>query len=492
MDAPVLITFTLYLLVLIAVGLYFYRRASRVDDYFLGGRKLGGWVTAISAQASDMSGWLLMGLPGAVYLGGPSAAWIAAGLFAGTLCNWSLVARRLRVYTQKTDALTLSIFFEARFQDPTGLLRTLTALITLVFFTIYISSGLVASGKLFESVFSINYTWAVTAGVSVIVVYTFLGGFLAVSWTDLIQGSIMVFAIVAVPLFAFGDAGGFIGISGAMANAKVSGGIMPEGGMPLLAVISSAAWGLGYFGQPHILARFMGIESPAGIPRARRIALTWVFVSLLGAVAVGFVAMPLFPGLSGGEEEKVFIHLVERLFNPWIAGVLLSAILAAVMSTIDSQLLVCSSNITEDLYLKAIRKNASDREQMRIGRISVIVISLVAYLFALNPDATVLGVVAYAWGGFGAAFGPVVLFALFSRRTTWRAALAGMVAGTVVLVLWNYLGLGVYCYELAPGFVANAIAIFLVNLRYPQENAGVIAEFDRVVEEARATTPIRP
>ncbi len=492
MDAPVFLTFALYLIVLIGVGLYFYRRSSHVDDYFLGGRKLGRWVTAISAQASDMSGWLLMGLPGAVYLGGPAAVWIAIGLFAGTLCNWGFVARRLRVYTETTDALTLSIFFEARFRDPTGLLRTLTALITLVFFTIYISSGLVASGKLFESVFAIDYTWAVTAGVSVIVLYTFLGGFLAVSWTDLIQGSIMVFAIVTVPLFAFGDAGGIGGITSAMDAAKIPGGILPSGGMPLLAIISSVAWGLGYFGQPHILARFMGIESPSGIPRSRRIALAWVFVSLLGAVAVGFVAMPLFPGLAGGEEEKVFIHLVDRLFNPWIAGVLLSAILAAVMSTIDSQLLVCSSNITEDIYLKAIRKNATDREQMRVGRLSVIAISLVAYLFALNPNATVLGVVAYAWGGFGAAFGPVVLFALFSRKTTWRAALAGMVTGTTVLVLWKHLGLGAYCYELAPGFAANALAILLVNLRYPQENEDVLAEFDGVADASGMTTPNHP
>ena len=485
-DIPVLITFTIYLLVMISIGIHFYRRSSHVDDYFLGGRKLGRWVAAISAQASDMSGWLLMGLPGAVYLGGGPAVWIAFGLFIGTCFNWGLVAKRLRVYTQKTDALTLSIFFENRFRDPTGLLRTFTALITLGFFTIYISSGLVASGKLFESVFGINYTLAVTVGTAVIVVYTFLGGFLAVSWTDLVQGTIMIFAIIVVPVISFNEAGGIEGILSSMNAAGVPLGFVPVGGVSYLALLSSMAWGLGYFGQPHILARFMGIESAGEIFQARRIALGWVFISLLGAVAVGFVSIPLFRGLSGGEEEKIFIFLVNRLFNPWIAGILLSAILSAVMSTIDSQLLVCSSNITEDFYLKVIRKNASEGDQLRLGRISVVVISLVACMVALNPNATVLGVVAYAWGGFGAAFGPVVLCSLFSRNTTWRSALAGMVTGTVVLVLWNHLGLGTYLYELAPGFLANMIVITLVNGIFPQDNDEILREFDEVRNEARS------
>jgi sodium/proline symporter len=296
---------------------------------------------------------------------------------------------------------------------------------------------------------------------------------------------IMVFAIVVVPLFSFYEAGGTAGIAGAMTAEDISANLIPERGIPLLVIISSVAWGLGYFGQPHILARFMGIESAGGIIRARRIALTWVFVSLLGAVAVGFVAMPLFPGLRGGEEEKVFIFLVNRLFNPWVAGVLLSAILSAVMSTIDSQLLVCSSNITEDFYLKVIRKNASERDQIRLGRISVFVISLVAYLFALNPNATVLGVVAYAWGGFGAAFGPVVLFSLFSRTSTWRSALSGMVTGTLVLVLWKHLGLGEHLYELVPGFMANVIVMLMVNRLYPQNDEEILREFDEVRTEVR-------
>ena len=485
MELPVLITFIIYLAVLVIIGFHFYRRSSHVDDYFLGGRKLGKWVAAISAQASDMSGWLLMGLPGAVYLKGGPAVWIAVGLFIGNFFNWGLVARRLRVYTEKTDALTLSIFFENRFRDPSGLLRTFTALITLVFFTIYISSGLVASGKLFESVFGMDYTLAVTVGTVVIVAYTFLGGFLAVSWTDLIQGMIMIFAIIVVPVFSYSEAGGIEGILVSMNTSHIPGGLIPLTGIPSLAIISSLAWGLGYFGQPHILARFMGIESAVTISKARRIALGWVFISLMGAVAVGLISIPIFRGLSGGEEEKVFIFLVNRLFNPWIAGVLLSAILSAVMSTIDSQLLVCSSNITEDFYLKVIRKNATEREQISLGRISVIMISLVAYLFALNPNATVLGVVAYAWGGFGAAFGPVVLFALFSRRTTWLSALSGMVTGTLVLVLWKHVGMGEYLYELVPGFLSNVIVMQLLNRIHPQDDEAILIEFDEVLKEVR-------
>lgn len=481
MQLSILVIFIIYFLAMIAIGLHFYRRASHIDDYFLGGRSLGRWVAAISAQASDMSGWLLMGLPGAVYLGGGPAVWIAAGLLIGTYVNWKVVALRLRVYTQVTDSLTLSIFFENRFRDPSGLLRTVTALITLVFFTIYVSSGLVASGKLFQEVFGINYALAVACGAGVIVIYTCLGGFLAVSWTDLVQGMLMIIGIVVAPSVSFYAAGGFEGISRAMAASGAPTGLLPVKGVPVLVIISAMAWGLGYFGQPHILARFMGIKSPEKIPQARRIAVGWVFISLLGAIAVGFIAMPLFPGLSGGNEEKVFIYMVGRVFNPLVAGVLLAAILSAIMSTIDSQLLVCSSNITEDFYLKMIRKNAPDRELVHLGRFSVFLISLGALVLALDPGNTVLGVVAYAWGGFGAAFGPVVLFALFSRATTWRSALGGMITGTVVLVAWKQLKLDAVMYEIVPGFIANACVIMLINYIIPQKDGEILKEYDMVL-----------
>ncbi len=481
---PAIITFAVYLLFLVGVGVYFYRRTAGIEDYLLGGRKLGKWVTAISAQASDMSGWLLMGLPGAVYLGGIPAVWIALGLFIGTWLNWRFVSVRLRIYTGKTGALTLPSFFETRFRDPTGLLRTVSAIIILLFFTIYTSSGLVASGRLFEAMFGIEYHAAVLIGASVIVAYTFLGGFLAVSWTDLFQGTLMFIAIVAVPAAAYHSSGGSGAVATAMAERGIPAGLIPPGPLPLLAVASAMAWGLGYFGQPHILARFMGIRSARELPRAMAIALVWVAVSLTGAVIAGLLAIPSFPGLAGGEQEKVFIYLIGRNFGPWLGGIMLAAILSAIMSTIDSQLLVSSSALTEDFYKKVIKKNAAERELVLMGRICVLIISAVALIMAMNPENTVLGLVAYAWAGFGAAFGPLVLFSLFSKRTSWRAALAGLVAGTVTLILWKQLGLGERLYEIVPGFLANTAAILAVNYAKPQKTRIIMEEFRSVKDEA--------
>ena len=483
MQLPTLVTFFIYFIILTGIGIYFYRKTSNIEDYLLGGRGLGKWVTAFSAQASDMSGWLLMGLPGAVYLKGFPAVWIAVGLCIGTVLNWKLVAVRLRVYTQKNDSLTLSTFFENRFRDPTGLLRTLSAIITLIFFTIYASSGLVASGKLFESVFGLDYRMAVCIGTFVIVTYTFLGGFLAVSWSDLLQGALMVVAIVIVPAAAYHSAGGLQGISDAMAAENITAGFFHGGPLSALTIISTMAWGLGYFGQPHILARFMGIKSEKNLPQAMRIAIVWVIVSLAGAVCVGFISIPLFQGLRGGDEEKVFIFMINMIFNPWVGGIFLAAILSAIMSTIDSQLLVSSSTLTEDFYLKVLKKGASQRELVFVGRLSVIIISFIALILALNPDNTVLGLVAYAWGGFGAAFGPLVLFSLFSRKTTWQAALTGMVTGTLVLIVWKYLGFGTYMYEIVPGFFSNVCAVIIVNSIISQDNQQIEEEYSAVMAE---------
>jgi sodium/proline symporter len=474
-----LATFILYFILLLGMGLYFYRRTANLEDYLLGGRSLGVWVTAFSAQASDMSGWLLMGLPGAVYLGGVTALWIALGLFIGTVFNWQFVARRLRIYTQLYNSLTLPSFFESRFGDPTGLLRILSAVITLIFFTIYTSSGLVASGKLFESIFNMNYRLAVLIGGIVIIAYTFLGGFLAVSWTDLVQGALMVMAIVVVPLAAINSLGGTDAVIGAMTVKNIPLELFGTG-FSLLTMFSAAAWGLGYFGQPHILARFMGIRSARDLPRSTFIAVTWVILSLSGAVAVGFTAIAMFPDLHGGDEEKVFIYMVAKIFNPWTGGIMLAAILSAIMSTIDSQLLVSSSALTEDFYDKVIRNNASQRELVFMGRICVIIISVIALLLAMNPDNTVLGLVAYAWGGFGAAFGPLVLFALFSRKTSWQAALAGMITGTVTLVLWKSMGLGGFMYEIVPGFASNIIVMTAVSRFIPQRNEKILSDFDMI------------
>jgi sodium/proline symporter len=487
MTTPTIIVFIAYFVLLLGVGFYFYRRNESIEEYLLGGRGMGAWVTALSAQASDMSGWLLMGLPGAIFVGGMTNAWIAIGLFIGTALNWRLVSKRLRIYTQKTNSITLPCFFEERFGDPTGLLRILSAVVILIFFTIYTSSGLVAAGKLFQSTFGVPYVWAVVIGGAVIIAYTFLGGFLAVCWTDLFQGSLMVLALIVVPIVAFTRIGGIGAIRQATTVREIPLSLLPNGGAAaLLVVVSAMAWGLGYFGQPHILVRFMSAKSLTKLSRSMAIALVWVAISLTGAVAIGLIGIGLFETVPGGDPEKVFIYMIAQVMHPWLGGIMLSAILSAIMSTIDSQLLVSSSALTEDFYQKAINRNAGQREVVFVGRLCVIVIACVALVLALRPDDTILGIVAYAWGGFGAAFGPVVLFALFSRRTTWPAALTGMVAGTVMLVVWKEVGLSERLYEIVPGFVANCTAILLVNQVVPQRNAGILQQFDEVVQEMQA------
>ena len=482
-DVQALITFIIYFIFLMFVGYYFYKNTTTVEDYLLGGRGMGSWVTALSAQASDMSGWLLMGLPGAVYAGGTKESWIAIGLFIGTVLNWQFVAPRLRVYTGKLNSMTLASFFEDRFRDPTGLIRIFGAIITLIFFTIYASSGLVAAGKLFKAMFSIDYTLAVLIGGFVIILYTFLGGFLAVCWTDLFQGLLMFFAITVVPALAYNTVGGWIGVKEAMMAREIPIGIIPEVSMPLIAIISTTAWGLGYFGQPHILARFMSIDSIKKIPKSMTIAVVWVFISLGAAIVVGLISIPMFSSIP--DAEWVFIEMIRNIFNPWVGGMLLAAILSAIMSTIDSQLLVSSSTLTEDFYDKIINRDASEKELMHVGRICVLLISVVALFLAMDPGSTVLGLVSYAWGGFGAAFGPIVLFALFSRKTSWKSALAGMLVGTIVLVVWKQVGLGATMYEIVPGFIANVATIMLMNLFYPVENEEVVEEFDDVVYKVK-------
>ncbi|MBN1764089.1 MAG: sodium/proline symporter PutP [Sedimentisphaerales bacterium] len=491
MSIPTLITFIFYILLLLGIGFYFYKKSVNIEDYLLGGRGMGTWVTALSAQASDMSGWLLMGLPGAVYLHGMGQTWIAIGLFIGTVGNWKLVSARLRVYTQATGSITLPCFFEDRFKDPTGLLRIISAIIILIFFTIYASSGLVASGKLFESIFGVNYQKAVFIGGLIIIVYTFMGGFLAVCWTDLIQGSLMLLAIVVVPALAYYKVGGWQPIHTAMQAKNLSTGLFGKD-FSIWATISTMAWGLGYFGQPHILARFMSIKSIHKLPAAMTIAIVWVLLSLTGAVSVGLIAHGMDQNLIGHDQEKVFIKMIDWLFNPWIGGIMLAAIFSAIMSTIDSQLLVSSSALTEDFYQKAIKRNASPKEIIAVGRLCVIIISVIALVLALDKDSTILAIVAYAWGGFGAAFGPLVLFALFSRKTTWYSALAGMVVGTVVLVLWKHIGFSngtnslyphIKMYEIVPGFIANCLTIFIINLLVGQKDKKILEEYENVMNQ---------
>lgn len=480
-------TFVIYLVLMLLIGVVAYRRTQDLSDYILGGRRLNSWVAALSAQASDMSGWLLLGLPGFAYVAGLESVWLALGLLAGTYLNWRVVAARLRRYTQAAgDALTLSDFLEHRFADRSHVLRIISALFILLFFLFYTSSGLVAGGKLFNSVFGLPYVWAVLSGAGVVIAYTFLGGFLAVSWTDAVQGTLMLFALIAVPVVAIMDMGGWDAMLSAMAhtNTALLKAFSSTDGEPLtvIAVVSLLGWGLGYFGQPHILARFMAIRSPREIPTARRIAIGWVTLALLGALLVGFAGIGFLDNpLTGADTEKVFIHLVTALFHPVVAGICLAAILAAIMSTADSQLLVSSSALADDFYKGLLRPEASDRELVWVGRGAVVAISVWAVILALNPKIKVLELVAYAWAGVGAAFGPTVLLSLFWKRMTRGGALAGIVAGGLTVIIWRQAGGGLFeLYELVPGALLSIVAIVLVSIASRQPSEEVQRQFDAV------------
>lgn len=487
-NLDILITFVLYFIFMLGIGWIFYHRTENLSDYILGGRSLNTWVTSMSAQASDMSGWLLLGLPGFAYVAGMGAFWIAIGLAVGTYCNWRFVAKRLRQYTELAgDSLTLPDYFENRFRDSTRILRIISALFILIFFLIYTASGFVAGAKLFHSVFGLSYPWALSIGVFVIIAYTFLGGFMAVSWTDFFQGSLMFLAIVTVPLIALHLLGGVTSTFHQLhvVNPALVSLITETDGtrISFISVVSLLAWGLGYFGQPHILARFMAIRSSAKIRQARIIAMTWVVISLFGAVVIGMLGIIyLKTPLEGPATETVFIQLVNAIFHPLMAGILLAAILAAVMSTADSQLLVTSSAITEDFYKVLFRKAAGDRELVWIGRGSVILVALLAFLIALNPESNVLGLVSYAWGGFGATFGPLVLFSLFWKRMTRNGALVGMLAGGITVLIWKQVTGGIFdLYEIVPGFFLSALTIVVVSLWDSHPSRDILQEFDQAV-----------
>ena len=486
-NFSILITFILYLAFMVAIGLIFYSKTNNLSDYILGGRQLNKWVVALSAEASDMSGWLLLGLPGLAYVVGVEAAWIAIGLAAGTYLNWKFVAARLRNYTQISgDAITLSNYFENRFRDKSKALRMVSALFIVIFFLIYTASGFVASGKLFSTVFGLTYFQALLIGALVVVLYTFLGGFMAVCWTDLFQGLLMLFAIIVVPMAGMKAVGGYGALISAIkaANPERLNLFTTLEGTPISAmvVISSLAWGLGYFGQPHILVRFMAIKSPEQIKPATRIAMIWVLLSLIAAVSVGVVGSAYLPNaLEGPATETIFMVMVDRLFHPLMAGLLLAAILAAIMSTADSQLLVTASALAEDFYKVLFRKEASDKELVRVGRLAVVLVSVVAFIIALDQNSSVLDLVAYAWAGFGATFGPIILLSLFWKRMTRNGALAGIVAGGVTALLWKQLQGGIFeLYEIVPGFLCSVIAIVLFSLLDKKPADEIIEEFDMV------------
>jgi len=468
MHTATLITFTIYLIALMLLGWLAYRQTHNLADYILGNRKLGSVVAALSAGAADMSGWLMLGLPGALYASGLNQIWIAIGLTIGAYLNWKWIAQRLRVQTEQTNnALTLPDFFHYRFQDNTRILRILSATIILLFFTFYTSSGLVSGARVFENSFGLDYTTALWVGTIVILAYTFIGGFFAVCWTDVLQGLLMILALIIVPVMTLYQLGGWDLTTQQIAT------INPELLNPFhdtsgLKIISLMAWGLGYFGQPHILARFMAIESASQIPQARRIGLTWMIICLLGAMATGFIGIAYFAKQPLPDPEKVFLVLSQTLFNPWLTGILLAAILSAIMSTISAQLLVSSTTVTEDFYKGLFRKNASSSELMWVGRFSVILIGLIALWIATNPQSSILNLVAYAWAGLGSAFGPLLIFSLFWPRITRHGAIAGLIVGAVTVVIWERLthaGLIPFkLYEMVPAFIFSSLAIYGVSL----------------------------
>jgi len=463
-----IITFGLYLTAVLLLGWSGYRATHNFSDYILGGRRLNSFVTALSAGASDMSGWLLMGLPGAIYLSGISGVWIAIGLIIGAWLNWYFVAARLRLYTEKSgNAQTLPDFLSNRFEDKSHLLRIIATSAILIFFTLYCSSGVVAGARLFESMFGLSYTTALWIGALATMIYVFIGGFLAISWVDTLQASLIIMALIITPLAIIHADHGVIFSIEALKLIQPSH-IDLFNHLNTISVISLLAWGLGYFGQPHILVRFMAAKSAQAIPTARRISMIWMIVCLSGTIAIGFFGSAYFAIHAdqamavNADPETIFMEIVKQLFNPWIAGFLLAAILAVIMSALSCQLLVCSSALTEDIYKIFIRKQASQSELIWCGRFTVLLVALIAIGLALNPENHILKMVSYAWAGFGAAFGPVVLLALIWPRMTRGGALAGIITGTVTVLVWKQFA-WFQLYEIVPGFIFAFSAIIIVS-----------------------------
>ena len=490
-----LIAIAVYLLGMIAIGWVAFRRTSDLDDYMLAGRALHPGVAALSAGASDMSGWLLMGLPGAIYASGLVEAWIAIGLTVGAWLNWRFVAPRLRAYSEvAANAITVPSFFEKRLRDRSHVLRITAGLVVLVFFTFYVSSGMVAAGKFFDSSFGWPYLTGLVVVAGVTLAYTTFGGFLGATLTDVAQGLLMLAALVAVPVVAVVEIGGVgtavEGMRQVNADALDLFAGAGEGSALLWAVgiFSTAAWGLGYFGQPHIIIRFMALRSAADARAGRRIGISWMVLTSAGAVATALLGIGYFaddPARELGAPETVFLVLSQIFFHPLVAGFVLAAVLAAIMSTMSSQLVVCSSALVEDLY-NLLGRRASPRTEITLGRLGVLVVAVVAFVLALDPESSILELVAFAWAGFGGAFGPIVLLSLWWRGLTARGAIAGMVTGAVVVFVWgNVEALSGVMYEIVPGFLANLLVAVLVSRLTPQDDPQIQAEFTAMERQVR-------
>lgn len=485
--------FVLYMACMMGIGIYFYfqgKKDESLGNYLLGGRGLNPLVAAISAGASDMSGWLLMGLPGAAYVSGYSAGWIGIGLALGTWASWQFVAQRLRVYTEVSgDSITLSDYFENRFRDKSGLLRLISAIFIFIFFFIYTASGFVAGSRLFNIVLGLEHVPGLILSAVVVVAYTLLGGFLAVSWTDLVQGLLMVFALVGVPIGIISQLGGSSATFDIVRNVNphlLNLFKNPDGtSLSLLGTLSLLAWGLGYPGMPHVTARYMGIRDHKEVRQATIIGVVWVIIGLICAVLIGVVGMAftLNNPLEGADVEKIFMILIQAVFHPLPAGLFLSAILAAIMSTADSQLLVVSSAFTKDFYQKYMKKDATEIELVKASRYAILIVAVVAFILALNPDSKVFNLVSYAWAGLGATFGPITVLSVYWKDMNRNGALAGMIVGGLTTIIWNRLSGGIFdVYEILPAFIFACIAIVVVSKATGGAPEEMHEEYDKVME----------
>lgn len=504
----IFIVICLYLIGMIAIGIFFSKKHSDAGDYYLGGRKLGPFVTAMSAEASDMSSWLLMGLPGVAYLtGAADAAWTAIGLAIGTYLNWLIVARRLRKYSAKNNSITIPDFFANRYHDKSKALLAISAVFIVIFFIPYTASGFAACGKLFSTLFDISYLTAMIISAVVIVAYTALGGFLAASTTDFIQSIVMSLALLIVILFGINIAGG---VDAVIANGKELAGYFSltsihdsvnntSSAYGFITIISTLAWGLGYFGMPHVLLRFMAIEDDNKLKISRRIATVWVVISMSVAIFIGIIGNCMtkegaLPFLAGSDSEKIIIKIAELLSNTNVlgilfAGIILAGILASTMSTADSQLLAASSSISQNLLKDVFGFKISDKGSLRAARLTVLGIAIIAMFLASDPDSSVFTIVSFAWAGFGAVFGPVMLFALFWKRSNKYGALAGMLSGGIMVFAWKYLvrplGGAWNIYELLPAFIVASVFIVVVSLLTKAPDESVIREFEEVNAECK-------
>lgn len=491
LEASAITAFVVYLLIVLMVGLIAFIATRNLSDYVLGGRRLGGAVAALSAGASDMSSWLLMGLPGVVYAFGLKEIWVSIGLSLGAYTCWRFLAKRLRVYSEVAkDSVTLPAYLDNRFRDNSKRIRMVAALAILVFFIFYVAAGLFAGGLLLSRTFNIDYTYALWIGAAIIMLYTTIGGFLAVSWTDFFQGNLMLICLLVVPFAAMHNLGGW------EAGFEKIQAIRPEylewtRGLTFTKFLSLFAWGLGYFGMPHILVRFMAVKTVHEIPLARRVCIGWMILSLIGAVLVGIVGSIHFAENPLSNQETVFMELSEQVFSPWIMGIILAAILSSSMCAIDSQLLAASSALTEDFYRAMFRRNATQRELIWVGRITTAVIALIGIWIARNPQQSIMGLVQFAWSGLGATFGAPMIFSLFWKRSTRNGIVVGMLSGCIVVILWELLGFTPWMNAILPGFIASTLGVVITSLMDKAPSAEVLQEFEKVRKMCNDKTAVQ-